>query len=131
MRYWPEPSVTAVRAFSISAGLEASTVTPGSTAPDASLTTPVMDACANAVAGRKTKKPMATHLDRQSAHEISLRTCIREVRIVWRRLQRCPVKKRSNLGTVLNATIQSARSNLRCTRARGTAMIWDHPDAPM
>src|SRR6187402_3574310 len=32
-------------------GLAASTVTPGSTAPDASLTTPVIDACASAVAG--------------------------------------------------------------------------------
>jgi hypothetical protein len=38
MRYWPLPSVTTDRTFSISAGLDASTVTPGSTAPDASLT---------------------------------------------------------------------------------------------
>src|SRR5438046_7064361 len=45
IRYWPVPSVTALRAFSISIGLEASTVTPGSTAPDTSLTTPVMVAC--------------------------------------------------------------------------------------
>ena len=51
MRYWPLPSVTAVRIFSISSGLDASTVTPGSTAPDESLTTPVIDACANAAAG--------------------------------------------------------------------------------
>src|SRR5688572_2240118 len=35
----------------MSTGLLASTVTPGSTAPDASLTTPVMAACANAAAG--------------------------------------------------------------------------------
>ena len=33
-RYWPLPSVTTVRTFSISAGLEASTVAPGSTAPE-------------------------------------------------------------------------------------------------
>ena len=33
MRYRPLPSVVAVRTFSISAGLAASTVTPGSTAP--------------------------------------------------------------------------------------------------
>ena len=46
MRYWPEPSVTAVRTFSMSAGLAASTVTPGSTAPDVSFTTPVIDAWA-------------------------------------------------------------------------------------
>jgi hypothetical protein len=44
MRYWPEPSVTAERTFSINAGLEASTVTPGNTAPDVSLTTPAIDA---------------------------------------------------------------------------------------
>src|SRR5215217_3928255 len=36
-------------------GLDASTVTPGRTAPDVSLTVPVMDACANTDAGsRKT-----------------------------------------------------------------------------
>jgi hypothetical protein len=34
--------VTAVWDFSISAGLDASTVTPGRTAPDVSLTVPVM-----------------------------------------------------------------------------------------
>src|SRR5262245_59446122 len=52
IRYWPAPSLTAVRIFSISAGLAASTVTPGSTAPDASLTAPAIDACANARFGR-------------------------------------------------------------------------------
>ncbi len=46
MRYWPEPSVTAVRTFSMMAGLLASTVTPGRTAPDVSFTTPVIDAWA-------------------------------------------------------------------------------------
>src|SRR5688572_6124319 len=35
----------------MSTGLVASTVTPGSTAPDGSVTTPVMAACANAAAG--------------------------------------------------------------------------------
>ena len=50
--YMPEPSVTADRTLSISAGLAASTVTPGSTAPDASLTTPAMAlVCADATAG--------------------------------------------------------------------------------
>jgi hypothetical protein len=37
-----ELSVTPVRTFSIKAGLAASTVTPGSTAPDVSFTTPAM-----------------------------------------------------------------------------------------
>src|SRR6185295_11636817 len=52
MRYWPAPSVTALRTFSIRAGLAASTVTPGRTAPDASFTTPAMaplELCADAV----------------------------------------------------------------------------------
>jgi hypothetical protein len=40
-----------VRTFSMSAGLDASTVTPGSTAPDASLTTPLITACADATSG--------------------------------------------------------------------------------
>ena len=51
IRYCPEPSVTASRVFSMSTGLDASTVTPGRTAPDESRTTPVMEACANATAG--------------------------------------------------------------------------------
>jgi len=50
-RYCPVSSVTAVRTRSIKAGLAASTVTPGRTAPDVSLTTPVIAACANATAG--------------------------------------------------------------------------------
>src|SRR4051812_9865555 len=54
MRYWPEPSVTADLVFSISAGLEASTVTPGSTAPDGSLTVRVRPACAKARVGSNT-----------------------------------------------------------------------------
>ena len=44
MRYCPVPSVTAVRTFSMRTGLAASTVTPGSTAPDASFTTPEIEA---------------------------------------------------------------------------------------
>ena len=45
-RYCPASSVTTERTFSISAGLATSTVTPGSTAPDVSRTTPVIDAWA-------------------------------------------------------------------------------------
>src|ERR1044071_5776392 len=54
MRNWPLPSVVAVRTFSINTGLAASTVTPGSTAPEVSFTTPVMEACAIAAAGTST-----------------------------------------------------------------------------
>ena len=52
MRYWPPSSLTTERILSISTGLAASTVTPGSTPPEASLTTPVMAACAYAAAGK-------------------------------------------------------------------------------
>src|SRR5262245_39071530 len=44
----PAPSVTTVRTFSMRAGLAASTVTPGSTAPDVSRTVPVSVPRANA-----------------------------------------------------------------------------------
>jgi len=40
------------RVFSISTGLDASTVTPGNTAPDASLTVPASVTCAHAALGR-------------------------------------------------------------------------------
>src|ERR1043166_2188844 len=49
MRYCPVESVTTERTFSINAGLDASTVTPGRTAPEESFTTPVIEACAKAI----------------------------------------------------------------------------------
>src|SRR5438067_3910256 len=63
MLYRPSPSVTTERTFSIRAGLAASTVTPGITAPDASRTTPEMPAacCAHALEGKdSTLASMAT-----------------------------------------------------------------------
>jgi hypothetical protein len=54
MRYCPLPSLMTERTFSMSTGLLASTVTPGSTAPDVSFTVPVIDACANAMVGMST-----------------------------------------------------------------------------
>ncbi len=53
MRNWPLPSVTTDRSFSMSAGLAASTVTPGITAPEPSRTTPAIEACAYAMAGSR------------------------------------------------------------------------------
>ena len=66
--YWPVPSVTTVRVFSRSAGLDASTVTPGSTAPDASLTTPAIEAlpCALAAAGAIARHTNAGSTSRES-----------------------------------------------------------------
>src|SRR5438128_1090878 len=46
--------VTAERTLSMSTGLEASTVTPGRTAPDVSLTVPVIVAWAHAAVGTRT-----------------------------------------------------------------------------
>src|SRR5688572_203553 len=56
MRYWPFASVTTERTFSMRTGLAASTITPGSTAPEESLTTPAMDDCADALAGKNSRK---------------------------------------------------------------------------
>src|SRR4030095_7941293 len=53
MRYCPASSVSAVRTFSMRAGLEASTVTPGSTPPDSSLTVPVRVPCAQTSDGKR------------------------------------------------------------------------------
>src|SRR5262245_45668229 len=51
-----------VRTFSIRAGLAASTVTPGRTAPDVSLTTAEMDAWAYAAAGASTRQAIANRI---------------------------------------------------------------------
>jgi hypothetical protein len=59
MRYRPVESLVADRTFSISTGLVASTLTPGSTAPDASLTTPDSVAWANPIAGKITNAARA------------------------------------------------------------------------
>jgi hypothetical protein len=53
----------ATRVFSIKTGLEASTVTPGSTPPDESLTSPEMLAWANAPNGRAITNPIARRTD--------------------------------------------------------------------
>src|SRR5262245_21722745 len=58
MANWPEPLVVVERTFSISAGLSASTVTPGMTAPLSSRTVPVMEeVCAAAEMGRAAINP--------------------------------------------------------------------------
>src|SRR4029453_8530261 len=57
--YWPCASVTTDRVFSMSAGLLASTVTPGSTAPLVSRTTPAIDPWAKLSAGSATRPTIA------------------------------------------------------------------------
>src|SRR5712691_10839177 len=71
MRYWPVPSLTTDRTFSISTGLAASTVTPGRIAPDVSFATPVIAACAYAAAGRSNSTNRATE-DRRMSLNIAL-----------------------------------------------------------
>src|SRR5207302_516283 len=83
MRYRPPSSVTAERSCSINAGLFASTVTPGNTAPDVSATTPVTAApvWAAAIAGTKRRRitpiksrvnaRMASLLNRKSENTFS------------------------------------------------------------
>src|SRR6476646_10257072 len=60
------------RVFSMSAGLDTSTVTPGRTAPEASLTVPTIDACACAIVGMttsdSTNRIALTHLTMLSLH---------------------------------------------------------------
>ena len=51
MLYRPSPSVVTVRTFSMSAGLAASTVTPGRARPPLSRTTPAMPPFCCAIAG--------------------------------------------------------------------------------
>src|SRR6185503_7608809 len=134
MRYWPEPSVTALRAFSISAGLAASTVTPGRTAPELSLTIPVIDACACANAGaiantnttRRTHWTPRIHPPGRWATDMAeipfaMRcgtTALRTRAILWRAL--CNVNQ-SNRCWCLDrlAVLQRAR------RSRGqAALVW-------
>src|SRR6059036_513925 len=56
--YRPAPSVKTVRTCSISAGLRASTVTPGRTLPVASVTVPPMEDCALAAVGASRRAAM-------------------------------------------------------------------------
>src|SRR2546426_1011004 len=59
----PSPSVTTVRTFSMSTGLAASTVTPGTMAPVASLTTPAMVPlfCAKLAVGSSSTRAAGMH----------------------------------------------------------------------
>ena len=75
MRHGPNRSPT-VRTFSISTGLEASTVTPGRTAPESSVTTPAIEACAAAPAAvgnttPTTRAARRNHFDRSGPAPVS------------------------------------------------------------
>ena len=72
MRYCPVPSLTTVRVFSMSAGLDASTVTPGRTAADASRTTPAIVAWANDKTGQQQDSCSCCHDVHDSVHLTNL-----------------------------------------------------------
>ncbi len=76
--YWPVPSVVTDRTFSIRTALEASTVTPGRTAPDESLTVPAIEACAYAAAGVSKSPPIRASRWNLRIHPPS------ELRLVWK-----------------------------------------------
>src|SRR6266508_720266 len=69
--YWPAPSVMTVRVFSINAGLDASTVTPGSTAPLPSFTTPAIATCALLVLGMRNTPAQITARHNTTRRSIS------------------------------------------------------------
>src|SRR6476660_1640967 len=72
IRYWPVASLTTDRTFSIRAGLAASTVTPGNTPPDASLTTPVIAACAYAADGRSSTADKISRAPRDRRRSLNI-----------------------------------------------------------
>src|SRR5512138_2022784 len=73
MLYRPSPSLMTLRTFSISAGLDASMVTPGSTAPDESFTSPAIPlaCCAQAVDASSTIATAATSRPKQRLRTIA------------------------------------------------------------
>src|SRR6185436_5857696 len=91
--YCPWPSVTADRERSISAGLDASTVTPGSTAPEESRTTPAIAVCPWAKRSREQRRTAAVRTRRTNTRvrspmmppEVKLQS---EVAGVYRQSQR-------------------------------------------
>ena len=105
MRNWPTPSVMATRIFSMRTGLAASTVTPGSTAPELSRTLPARVACANADIGRRITKARSPRDLARVAHVQCLSPWKRRHRSVRRRSEPAerqrmalPQKPRSGVG---------------------------------
>jgi hypothetical protein len=62
----PSPSVDTDLVFSINTSLATSTVTPGSTAPEVSLTVPPIALCARAAAGSASTQTSATNNQRSN-----------------------------------------------------------------
>src|SRR5262245_61328238 len=92
MRNSPRSSVTALRTFSMRTGLDASTVTPGSTAPDASVTTPEMLAalvfCPAAATGSEATRKTATRTLWTDASARMMHLIANNRSQDWRRMRR-------------------------------------------
>ena len=108
IRYCPAASVVAVRVFSISTGLDASTVTPGSTALEGSLTAPARATCASAAAG-------AIHIGmRRTQHR-------RTIRMDGPPMSWCPRRRR--LPPNADYLIQEKRPNQRMNISGGEMTV--------
>src|SRR5262245_64049728 len=70
--YWPVSSVTTERPFSMRASLLASTLTPGNTAPDVTLTTPAIALCAYVRVGHADMHANVTNTETAVLRIISL-----------------------------------------------------------
>src|SRR5438552_1422200 len=128
IRYCPAPSVTADRVFSMSAGLDASTVTPGSTAPEASFTVPVSVAWANTVAGSSRRTRIARPFVRLRIHRLSVVCCGQAVRPAYRQGEEyrpaalasrvykgfccCPARKSKDLYTEVRKRVRALAGNV-------------------
>src|SRR5439155_11315275 len=92
--YWPCSSLTTLRTFSISTGLLASTVTPGSTPPDVSFTTPAMPPvpCALTMPGNSTRHIRAARLPLRIVTRLIIHSCIENppTRLA---LNECPLER--------------------------------------
>src|SRR5437867_7271188 len=117
MEYWPDPLVTTERVFSMSAGLDASTVTPGMTALEESLTVPTIEAWAWAMAG------MATSATRTRIAFTNLSIVTSKV------LTALPARCSAAMNQRLPLTFRQGRSFRRLSAASDEMLALRHPGA--
>src|SRR5262245_28053623 len=98
----------AVRTFSIRAGLDASTVTPGSTAPEVSFTTPAMLPAVACAAANVGKRNVLTRLAKTTRH--TRRYCVL-----------IPISFRENVQTTPNVQPNAEGTTHAITRNKTSA----------
>src|SRR5688572_23985080 len=115
MRYTPRSSVTAVRTFSMRAGLDASTVTPGSAAPEVSRADPATDAWASASAGQKAVRA-TTNTPLRKVRIARASNRLRRPRRGQVRVRRKGIRERGNARFKMrNAKCKMQKSDATCT----------------